>query len=49
MGVFNVEGSVDGKHWFLFSKKSTLHAARESASKCILNTHHKAVRITEEP
>lgn len=49
MGVFNVEGSVDGKQWFLFSKKATLQAARESASKCILNTHHKAVRIKEEP
>ena len=44
---YDIEGSTDGITWFLFAKKSNLAAARAAASKCILNTYHTAVRITE--
>ena len=44
---YDIEGSADGVTWFLFAKKDTMKAARSAASKCILNTYHTAVRITE--
>lgn len=44
---YDIEGSTDGITWFLFAKKNNLAAARAAASKCILNTYHTAVRITE--
>jgi len=42
-----IEGSSNGVQWILFATRDDIDEARKAAARCMLDTQHTHVRITE--